>query len=174
MFPSPTANKLKFPAVNQNSKTKCTKNSKTICFYFQLHGIYPTLDDPIKIRYDSSKLPGLSKVLTINKSLLFCVSRANLCVQSKQTLEASRLTIILFHINSITTLTPLPLYIHPYLTLCKSSSFFLLVEVHCYVGILRFSYIMSNIPRSLTDSSLTLFNLAISASDPWPFSLAFL
>ena len=124
MFPSPTANKLKFPAVNQNSKTKCTKNSKTICFYFQLHGIYPTLDDPIKIRYDSSKLPGLSKVLTINKSLLFSVSRANLCVQSKQTLEASRLTIILFHINSITTLTPLPLYIHPYLTLCKSSSFF--------------------------------------------------
>ncbi|KAG2708578.1 hypothetical protein I3843_05G181300 [Carya illinoinensis] len=30
---------------------------------------------------------------------------------------------------------------------------------------------MSNIPRSLTDSSLTLFNLVISASDPWPFSL---
>ncbi|ESW08488.1 hypothetical protein AAZX31_04G212000 [Glycine max] len=33
---------------------------------------------------------------------------------------------------------------------------------------------MSNIPRSLTDSSLTLFNLAISSSDPWPFSLVFL
>ncbi|ONI25728.1 hypothetical protein PRUPE_2G317000 [Prunus persica] len=33
---------------------------------------------------------------------------------------------------------------------------------------------MSNIPRSLTDSALTLFNLAISASDPWPFSFIFL
>ncbi|KAK6936630.1 Small auxin-up RNA [Dillenia turbinata] len=30
---------------------------------------------------------------------------------------------------------------------------------------------MSNIPTSLRDSSLTLFLLAISASDPWPFSL---
>ncbi|KAI5561714.1 hypothetical protein POPTR_015G006850v4 [Populus trichocarpa] len=33
---------------------------------------------------------------------------------------------------------------------------------------------MSNIPRSLTGSSFTLFKLAISASDPWPFSLVFL
>ncbi|KAF7816643.1 auxin-responsive protein SAUR32-like [Senna tora] len=33
---------------------------------------------------------------------------------------------------------------------------------------------MTNIPTSLTDSSLTLFNLTISASDPWPFSLVFL
>lgn len=30
---------------------------------------------------------------------------------------------------------------------------------------------MSNVPKSLTDSSLTLFKLTISASDPWPFSL---
>ncbi|KAG4117715.1 hypothetical protein ERO13_A12G247200v2 [Gossypium hirsutum] len=33
---------------------------------------------------------------------------------------------------------------------------------------------MSNVPRSLTDSSLTLFKLAISSSDPWPFPLVFL
>ncbi|PIN22931.1 hypothetical protein CDL12_04368 [Handroanthus impetiginosus] len=32
---------------------------------------------------------------------------------------------------------------------------------------------MSNIPRSLTDSALALFKLAISASDPWPFSVFF-
>nr|XP_016491175.1 PREDICTED: uncharacterized protein LOC107810858 [Nicotiana tabacum] len=31
---------------------------------------------------------------------------------------------------------------------------------------------MSNVPSSLTDSSLSLFNLAISSSDPWPFSLS--
>ncbi|KAG8661816.1 hypothetical protein MANES_01G041151v8 [Manihot esculenta] len=30
---------------------------------------------------------------------------------------------------------------------------------------------MTNIPTSLTDSSLALFSLAISASDPWPFPL---
>ncbi|PIN04010.1 hypothetical protein CDL12_23456 [Handroanthus impetiginosus] len=30
---------------------------------------------------------------------------------------------------------------------------------------------MSNIPKSLTDTALTFFKLAISASDPWPFSL---
>ncbi|KAG8390447.1 hypothetical protein BUALT_Bualt01G0084300 [Buddleja alternifolia] len=30
---------------------------------------------------------------------------------------------------------------------------------------------MNNIPKSLTDAALTLFTLAISASDPWPFSL---
>ncbi|KAH7692687.1 hypothetical protein IHE45_01G082300 [Dioscorea alata] len=30
---------------------------------------------------------------------------------------------------------------------------------------------MSNIPTSLCDSSLTLFHLTISSSDPWPFSL---
>ncbi|KAE8694680.1 Auxin-responsive protein SAUR32 [Hibiscus syriacus] len=29
---------------------------------------------------------------------------------------------------------------------------------------------MSNVPSSLTDSSFTLFKLAISSSDPWPFS----
>ncbi|CAA0824712.1 Auxin-responsive protein SAUR32 [Striga hermonthica] len=29
---------------------------------------------------------------------------------------------------------------------------------------------MSNIPKSLTDAALSLFALAISASDPWPFS----
>ncbi|CAA6656369.1 unnamed protein product [Spirodela intermedia] len=29
---------------------------------------------------------------------------------------------------------------------------------------------MSNVPRCLCDSSLALFNLAISGSDPWPFS----
>ncbi|CAA7403707.1 unnamed protein product [Spirodela intermedia] len=31
---------------------------------------------------------------------------------------------------------------------------------------------MSNIPRSLCDSSLALFSLTISSSDPWPFSAA--
>ncbi|KAH7668513.1 hypothetical protein IHE45_11G015500 [Dioscorea alata] len=30
---------------------------------------------------------------------------------------------------------------------------------------------MSNIPTFLCNSSLTLFHLAISSSDPWPFSL---
>uniref|UniRef100_A0A7N0ZYR1 Uncharacterized protein n=1 Tax=Kalanchoe fedtschenkoi TaxID=63787 RepID=A0A7N0ZYR1_KALFE len=30
---------------------------------------------------------------------------------------------------------------------------------------------MSNIPTSLTNSSLTQFHLTISASDPWPFSI---
>ncbi|KAF2914362.1 hypothetical protein BRADI_3g30655v3 [Brachypodium distachyon] len=30
---------------------------------------------------------------------------------------------------------------------------------------------MSNVPTSLRDSSLTVFRLAISSSDPWPFSL---
>ncbi|KAK1421452.1 hypothetical protein QVD17_23796 [Tagetes erecta] len=30
---------------------------------------------------------------------------------------------------------------------------------------------MSNIPTSLTNSCLTIFLLAISASDPWPFSI---
>ena len=29
---------------------------------------------------------------------------------------------------------------------------------------------MANVPASLRDSSLTVFRLAISSSDPWPFS----
>jgi hypothetical protein len=29
---------------------------------------------------------------------------------------------------------------------------------------------MSNVPTSLGDSSLTVFRLAISSSNPWPFS----
>lgn len=29
---------------------------------------------------------------------------------------------------------------------------------------------MSNVPTSLRDSPLTVFRLAISSSDPWPFS----
>ncbi|KAL6004340.1 Auxin-responsive protein saur32 [Asimina triloba] len=31
---------------------------------------------------------------------------------------------------------------------------------------------MSNVPKSLCDSSLTLFKLVISGPDPWPFSLS--
>ncbi|WOH06625.1 hypothetical protein DCAR_0626053 [Daucus carota subsp. sativus] len=31
---------------------------------------------------------------------------------------------------------------------------------------------MSNIPTCLTNSSFTIFKLAISSSDPWPFSIA--
>ncbi|KAG8654902.1 hypothetical protein MANES_05G191250v8 [Manihot esculenta] len=33
---------------------------------------------------------------------------------------------------------------------------------------------MTNTPTSLADSSLALFSLAISSSDPWPFSLLLL
>ncbi|WOG90899.1 hypothetical protein DCAR_0310146 [Daucus carota subsp. sativus] len=31
---------------------------------------------------------------------------------------------------------------------------------------------MTNIPTSLTNASFTLFKLAISSSNPWPFSIS--